>query len=131
MRVALLTLLCAALVTALSQEEALKRWGGPRGKGRSSYEIKNIGGGNGGGISGNLNVVVGGGGVCDQVACDAKCRMLGDQSGYCDSEIGSADLLARLLGQTTSLVSFSMAIKLQKYLKADIKQNLYLYTNEL
>ncbi|KAJ5981116.1 hypothetical protein N7481_008414 [Penicillium waksmanii] len=100
MRFALLTLLCGAVVTALTGEEAREKWAGPRGGGKVSHGGNNIGNGVGGGINidtgggdiGDIGVGVGGGGggggegVCDPAACDAKCRRLGDQSGYCDNE---------------------------------------------
>ncbi|OGE46580.1 hypothetical protein PENARI_c181G00115 [Penicillium arizonense] len=100
MRFALLTLLSGALVTALTGEEALEKWGGPRGGDKVSHGGNNIGNGDGGGIDidtgggdiGDIGVGIGGGGgggSCDPAACDAKCRGLGDQSGYCDNGSGS------------------------------------------
>ncbi|KAJ5981115.1 hypothetical protein N7481_008413 [Penicillium waksmanii] len=115
MRFSLLTLSCCAVVTALSGEDALEKWGGPRGGG-ISHGGNNIGNGDGGGIDidtgggdiGDLGVGVGGGGGgggCDPAACDAKCRGLGDLSGYCDNGSGSPSVLGLILGQTTPLVS--------------------------
>ncbi|OGE46899.1 hypothetical protein PENARI_c092G11985 [Penicillium arizonense] len=83
MRVALLTFLCGALVNALTGEEDLEKWGGPRGGNKVSHGGNNIGNGDGGGIDidtgggdiGDIGVGVGGGrggGVCDPAACDAK-----------------------------------------------------------
>ncbi|KAJ5987722.1 hypothetical protein N7481_002932 [Penicillium waksmanii] len=83
MRSALLTLLCCSVVTALTGEEALEKWGGPRGGDKVSYGGNNIGNGDGGGIAidtgggdiGDIGVGVGGGGGgggCDSAACDAR-----------------------------------------------------------
>ncbi|KAJ6039020.1 uncharacterized protein N7446_012039 [Penicillium canescens] len=80
MRFALLTLLSGAFVTALTGEEALEKWGGPRGGNKVSHGGNNIANGNGGGINidtgggdiGDIGVGVGGGGGCDAAACDAK-----------------------------------------------------------
>ncbi|CAI7614742.1 unnamed protein product [Penicillium pancosmium] len=114
MRFALLTLSCCAFVTALSGEDALEKWDRPKGEHKISHGGNNIGNGDGGGITldtgggsiGDIGIGVGGGGGggCDPAACSAKCRNLGDQSGYChdDSTIGTPNVLGLILGQTTS-----------------------------
>lgn len=86
MRVALLSLLCCSLVTALTGEEAIEKWVGSRGRGKVSHGGNNIGNGNSGNINintaggdiGAVGVGVGGGGGggggggCDMAACDAE-----------------------------------------------------------
>ncbi|KAJ5973174.1 hypothetical protein N7481_010384 [Penicillium waksmanii] len=82
MRFALLALSCCDLVTALTEEDALVKWGGPRGGGKVSHGGNNVGNGDGGGIGidtgggdiGDIGVGVGGG--CDPAACDAKVRFV-------------------------------------------------------
>lgn len=76
--------MCCALVTALTGEDALERYGGSGGGGKVSHGGNNIGNGDagnididtGGGDIGDIGVGVGGGGGggggCDLAACDAK-----------------------------------------------------------
>ena len=83
MRVVLPTILCGALVTALSGDEALQKWGGPRGGHEISHGGNSIGNGDGGGINidtrggdiRDIGVGIGGGGSgsgCNLAAYDAK-----------------------------------------------------------
>ncbi|KAJ5980463.1 hypothetical protein N7481_007761 [Penicillium waksmanii] len=122
MRIALLTLFSGALVTALSGEEALNKWGGDKGWGKGgggkgggglSHGGNNIGNGDGGGINidtgggdiGDIGVGVGGGGGggggCDPNTCNYECQQMGDQSGYCYNGSGSPSILGLVLGQTS------------------------------
>ncbi|KAJ5973173.1 hypothetical protein N7481_010383 [Penicillium waksmanii] len=103
MRFALVTLLCCAVVTALTGEETPEKWGGPRSGDKISYGGHNFDNGDGGDI-GDIGVGVGGGGSgggCNTAACDAKCRKQGHPSGYCDNGSGSPNLPGLNLGQTT------------------------------
>ncbi|KAJ5109560.1 hypothetical protein N7532_002205 [Penicillium argentinense] len=96
---ALLTLVCCAFVTALPGEHGPEKWGEPKGGNGNGNKI--INGGDGGGIDIGIGGGGGGGGGCDPVACDIKCRKLGDQSGYCDDSDRSTGLLGLdILGQT-------------------------------
>ena len=71
MRVVLPTILCGALVTALSGDEALQKLSGPRGGHQISHGGNSIGNGDAGGINidtgggdiGDIGVGVGGAGV--------------------------------------------------------------------
>lgn len=87
MRIALLTFFCCALVTALSGEDALEKWGGPMSEDVVLHGGNNIGNGNGGGINidtggGDIGKIgVGVGGSCDPATCDA-------QVGYWDNQRG-------------------------------------------
>lgn len=83
MRFALLSLSCCAFVTALSGEDTLGKWGGPKGKDKITYGGANIATGDVGGIAldgniGDIGLPIGGGGGarCDPVACDVKVRCI-------------------------------------------------------
>ncbi|KAJ6035977.1 hypothetical protein N7540_000256 [Penicillium herquei] len=120
MRFTLLTFALCAFVTALPREGGegddgwdtnggYEDWKGgkhPYGGGSNDIKVKNISGGTGGGVGGNVGIGVGGGGGnggnCDPVACDIKCKKLGDQSGYCDTSGSSGVLGIDVLGDSQS-----------------------------
>lgn len=91
MRFALFTLSFCAFVTALTEEDTLEKWGGPRGGDKLSHGGNNIGNGDGGGINidtgggdiGNIGVGAGAGdgGSCNLAACDAKVGFVDMQRG--------------------------------------------------
>lgn len=94
MRFALLTLLCCAVVTALSGEDALEKWGGPRGGAELSHGGNSIGNGDVGGIKvdtggGDIGEIGVGGGEsgCDPATCDAQVGYVDIRRGYMNTHI--------------------------------------------
>ncbi|CAI7568048.1 unnamed protein product [Penicillium viridicatum] len=103
-----LALLCVTLASALPSELGgdKQKGGGDSWEGPKDNSVKVVGSGKGGvgGSAGSIGVGTGGGGGgnCDPVACDIKCKKLGNQSGYCDTS-GSSDLLGLdVLNENTS-----------------------------